>query len=110
MIDRIAAQCDGRVAAHGGVALIVDEQHCEVGARKIGLHRDHAIHVVVAARLEDQQLAQMVEVFAGVAALFQDRRTGDRRIAGQRRCGPVRHPYASRRSRLFRRKPWRCRV
>jgi len=79
-VDRPAAERYHRVAAHGGIALVVDEQHGQIGARQIGFHQQHAIHVIMTARLEHQEAAQMVQMFTGMAALGQQRGTGNRRI------------------------------
>ena len=70
------------MAAHGGVALVVHEEHGHVGLAEIGLDRDHAVHVVMAARLEDEHAAEMVEPLARVAALLEDRLALHVRIAG----------------------------
>jgi len=55
------------VAAHGAVALVVHEEHGEIGrerafARRIGRHGDDAVHIEVAARLEHEQAAQVIEL------------------------------------------------
>jgi hypothetical protein len=65
-----------------GIALVVDEQHGEIGAGQVGLHLKHAIHVVMAARLEHQKFAVTVEMLAGVAAFGEDRGARNLRIAG----------------------------
>ena len=79
-IHRPAAERDHRMAAHGGIALVMDEQHGEIGARQIGLDRQHAIHVEMPARLEHQQPAQMIQMLAGMAPLGEDGGPRDRRI------------------------------
>ena len=80
-IHRPAAERDHRMAAHGGIALVMDEEHGEIGARQIGLDRQHAIHVEMPARLEHQQPAQMIQMLAGMAPLGEDGGARDRRIA-----------------------------
>ena len=62
LVDGVAAERDHGVAAHRRIALIVHEQHGEIGAGKVRLDQQRAVHVVVAARLEDQQRLQMIEV------------------------------------------------
>jgi hypothetical protein len=69
------------VAAHGAVALIVDEQHGEIGFRMIGLNRDDAVHVKMAARLENEKSAQLIQMLAGIPALIQNPLSGDLRKA-----------------------------
>ena len=70
LVDGVAAERDDGVAAHGRIALIVHEQHGEIGVGQVGLDQQRPIHVVMPARLEHQDLAQMVEIVAHVSALF----------------------------------------
>ena len=76
-----AADRDGRVAAHGGVTLVMGEQHAGDGLRIGGADRDDTIHAGMAARLQHHGGAQPVETLARIAALGQHRRAGEIRIA-----------------------------
>ncbi len=71
LVHGVAAERDDGVAAHGGIALIVHEQHGEVGARQVRLDQQRAVHVEMAARLEHQDLAQMVERFRAHRRAFR---------------------------------------
>ena len=59
--------------AGGRVAGVVEEDDAEVGALVLRLGDEAAVHVGVAARLEDEQPPDVVEVLGGVAALVEDR-------------------------------------
>ena len=81
MVHRVAAQSDHRVATHCAVTLVVHEEHRKIRAWQSGCHQQGAIHVVVTPGLEHKQLAQVVQVLPGVAALGEDRLAEDRWIA-----------------------------
>jgi hypothetical protein len=51
----------------------VEEDDAEVGAVVLGLGDEAAVHVGVAARLEDEQPADVVELLLREAALLEDR-------------------------------------
>jgi hypothetical protein len=70
------------MAAHGGVAFIVHEEHGKVRAGKVRFDQKRAIHVMMAARLVHQHFAQMVEIIADIGALFENGARRQRRIAG----------------------------
>ncbi len=72
-VDRPAGQRDRGVAAHRAVALVVHEQHGEVGLGMVGLDQQRAIHAVVAARLQHQPAPQMVEARLRLAPLVEER-------------------------------------
>ena len=91
-VHREAREGDHRMAAHGGIALVVDEKHREIGALEVGLDRKHAIHVVMAPGLEHEEPAIAVEMLAGVAALGEDGRARDGGIAGDHQA----HGFAAR--------------
>jgi hypothetical protein len=75
--DRPTCQRDGGVAAHGRVALVVHEQHGEIGVGMIGLDQQRAIHAVVAARLEHQAAPQVIEALLRLAPLVEQRLPGE---------------------------------
>ena len=52
-----AAERQDGVAAHGAVALVVQEQDGQVGVRAARRHQDGAVHAFMAARLEHQEAA-----------------------------------------------------
>ena len=56
-LDRPRAERDRAVPARGRVAVLVPEQHAEVGAGVVGRDREAAVHVGVPARLVAQQPA-----------------------------------------------------
>ena len=72
MRSPLPCECDGSVAAHGAVAVIVDEEHSDVRVRQVGPDQHGAVHVVMAARLPHQQAPVDVQVRAGVRALLQE--------------------------------------
>ena len=85
-IDGPAAERDDGVAAHGAVALVVHEEHGEIGrglagAGRIGRHGDDAVHIDVAARLEHEQAAEFIEPLARLAPLGEEGGSWNRRIA-----------------------------
>jgi hypothetical protein len=76
-----APERDRGVAAHGGIALVVHEQGRGGGVGCEGLHRDDAVHARMAARLQHEGAAQMVEPLPGLPPLVQDGGAGEGRIA-----------------------------
>ena len=68
-LERPRDERDRAVAARGRVALVVEEDDAEVGAVVLGLGDEAAVHVGVAARLVDEQLADVVEVLERETAL-----------------------------------------
>ncbi len=56
----------------------MEEDDAEVGAFVLGLGHEAAVHVGVAARLVDEQAANVVDVLEGVAPLVEDRAAGQR--------------------------------
>ena len=81
MIHGVAAEGDHRVAAHGRVALVVQEQHRHVGVGMVGRHEQGAVHLGMAARLAHQQAAVAVEPRLRVPPPLQERGTFRGRIA-----------------------------
>ena len=77
-LDRPRDERDRAVAARGRVARVVEEDDAEVGALVLRLRDEAAVHVGVAARLVDEQAADVVDVLEGVAALVEDRAAGKR--------------------------------
>ena len=75
-------QRDHRMAAHGRVALIVQEQGGEIGLGQVGLDQQRAVHVGMAARLGHQHVAQMIQLGTDVTPLGQQRLALDRRKTG----------------------------
>ena len=61
-VDRPGHERDRPVAAGRRVALVVEEHDAEVGVRVVGRRDEAAVHVGVAARLVDEQPADVVEV------------------------------------------------
>ena len=82
LVHQVARHGHRGVAAHGAVAVVVDEERGGGGLRVVGRHQDDAEHVAVAARLGHQQAAVAVQPLPAVAPLLQDRVTLDRRQAG----------------------------
>ncbi len=76
-LDRPRDERDRAVAARGRVARVVEEDDAEVGALVLGLGDEAAVHVGVAARLVDEQAADVVDVLEGVAPLVEDRASGE---------------------------------
>ena len=72
-LDRPRDERDRAVAARRRVARVVEEDDAEVGTLVLGLGHEAAVHVGVAARLVDQQAANIVGVFESVAPLVEDR-------------------------------------
>ena len=56
----------------------MEEDDAEVGALVLGLGDEAAVHVGVAARLVDEQAADVVDVLERVAPLVEDRAAGKR--------------------------------
>ena len=56
------------------------EEHGQIGVRVVGLDRNDAVHVRMAARLVHEEAAKVVEVLARVAPLVEDGGPGDVRI------------------------------
>lgn len=79
-VDEEAPQGDGGVAAHGRVPVVVAEQHAHVGlARSDQLRlgpQDGAVHVAVAAGLQQHAAADVVELGLGLAPLIEQRGAG----------------------------------
>ena len=65
-------ECNGAVTTHGGVALVVHEEHTDLCLVVIGWHQNAAIHVGMAARLPHQHLAHMVMLLQRRAASLQN--------------------------------------
>ncbi len=60
------------MAARRAVPRVVEEDHPQLRARVLRVGDETAVHVGVPARLEDQQLPDMVEVFERIAPLLED--------------------------------------
>lgn len=72
-VEGEAAQRQHCVAAHGAVALVVQEQDAQVRVRQFARHQHSPVHIPVAPRLEDEPSSQVVKVLAHVAPLGQQR-------------------------------------
>ena len=66
------------MTARRRVAGVVEEHDAEVGAVVVRRHDVAAVHVGVAARLVDEQPADVVEPLERVAASLEDRRAPER--------------------------------
>src|SRR5439155_20072650 len=60
---------------------VAKEDHPELGAPVFRLRHESAVHVRVPARLEDEELADVIEVVECVAPLLEDRPAAQRRNA-----------------------------
>src|SRR6266513_3293099 len=80
-VDRPGHQRDGAVAARRAVAGGVKEDYPELGAPIFRLRHESAVHVRVPAWLEDEKLADVIEVVERVAPLLEDRPAAQRRHA-----------------------------
>jgi len=67
------------VSAHRAVAFVVHEQHSKIAVGRGTFSRNAAVHISVAAGLEHQSAAKMIEVLSRVAAFREHRVTRDRR-------------------------------
>ncbi len=72
-LERPRDERDRPVAAGGRIALVVEEDDAEVGAVVLRLGDEAAVHVRVAARLVDEQLAHVVEMLQRKTALVENR-------------------------------------
>ena len=77
-IDRPGHERDGPVATGRRVALVVEEHDAEVAGRVVGRRDEAAVHVGVAARLVDEELADVVEVRGRPATPFRHRAAFER--------------------------------
>src|SRR5712692_9032762 len=68
-------QSDDAMPTHGTIALVVHEQHTDIGLRSDWGCNDAAIHVVMAAWLPHQRSAYVVEVLVHVLPPLQYRRS-----------------------------------
>ena len=77
------AERDRPVPARGRVAVLVPEEHAEVGAVVVGRDEEAAVHVGVAARLVAEQPAHTLGLLRrrGAHPALGDRRAGQRRRA-----------------------------
>ena len=89
-LDRPRAERDRAVAARGRVAVLVPEEHAEVGAVVVGRDEEAAVHVGVAARLVAEQPPHRVDLVRGrrVLAPLEHGRAGD--LGRARRHDPER--------------------
>ncbi len=71
-VDRPRDQRDRAVAARGRVALVVEEHDAEVRPVVVGRRHERPVHVGVAARLVDQQPADVIEVVHRPAPALED--------------------------------------
>ena len=83
LLDQAAGEGDDAVAAHRAVALVVHEQHGEVGVGPDGRQEHRAVHVAMAARLEADDLANVIGVLQDPAPALQDRCQRHGRVAGR---------------------------
>ena len=77
-LDRPGDECDRPVPTGRRVAGVVEEDDAEVCPFVLRLGDEAAVHVRVAARLVDEQAADVVDVLGGVAPLVEDPRAGER--------------------------------
>ena len=68
--------------AHRRVTLVGQKQHSEIGARRDRWRQHRAVHVGVAARLEEQRAPNVVVVLGHIAASLEHRRARQRRQPG----------------------------
>jgi hypothetical protein len=80
-LERDRGQADEAVAAHRAVALVVHEDHAEVGAGRHRRRQQAPVHVGVPARLPHQRLAHVVQPLAREPPPREDRRALERRHA-----------------------------
>ncbi len=73
LVQRPGDERDRAVPARGRVAGVVEEDDAEVGAVVVRRDDVAAVHVGVAARLEDEQAAHVVEAREGVAPALEHR-------------------------------------
>ena len=78
LVERPRDESDRPVTARRRVAGVVEEHDAEVGAVVVRRHDVAAVHVGVAARLVDEQPADVVEPLERVAASLEDRRAPER--------------------------------
>src|SRR5439155_10738050 len=71
-LDRPGHQRNRAMTAGGAVARVVEEHHAELGAVILRLRDKAAVHVGVPARLEDESLANVVEMLQREAPLPED--------------------------------------
>ena len=64
LLDEAVRQGDDAVAAHRAVALVVHEQHRDVGIGALGRQQHRAVHVAMAPRLVHDHPADVVGVLA----------------------------------------------
>ena len=70
-VDRPGHQRDRPVPARRRVALVVEEHDAQVAVGVVGWRDEAAVHVGVAARLVDEELADVVDIRGGPAAAFR---------------------------------------
>ena len=85
-LDDALLECPGDerdrpVPARRRVPLVVEEDDAEIGSVVVRRDDVAAVHVCVAARLEDEEAAEAVEVLAREAAAVEDRLALERRHA-----------------------------
>ena len=73
LVERPRDERDRPVPARGRVPLVVEEHDAEIGAVVVRRHDVAAVHVGVAARLEDQEAPEPIEPVAREAAPLEDR-------------------------------------
>ena len=73
LVERPGDERDRPVPARRRVAGVVEEDDAEVGAVVLGRHDVAAVHVRVAARLEDEQPPHVVEPLGSIAPPLEDR-------------------------------------
>ena len=78
---RRGCECNDAMTAMIAVAFIVDEDDAEVGIRRNRLGQIAGVHVGMSARLEDESLAQLVDIVLHPVAPLHDRRAGKARQA-----------------------------
>ena len=59
-LDERGRECNGAVATHGGVTLVVHKEHTDLRLVVIGWHEDAAVHVGMTAWLPHKHLAQVI--------------------------------------------------
>ena len=84
LLDEPLRQRDDAVTAHRAVALVVHEQHGDVGIVAIRRQQHGPVHVAVAARLVHQHPADVVGMLADPGPALVDGQLRHRRDS---RCG-----------------------
>lgn len=82
-VDEVPAEGYDRVATHGTVSLVMQEQHSDVRLLwSVGRDEKRPVHVEVATRLQDKEPAEVVEMVTQVTPFLEQRSAEDLGVAG----------------------------